>query len=271
MTPLNTLQTDFQTFLLRGDERLLQRVTGTARVDARTRAGIYYEAYRLRLLEALDSNYPVLHAWVGGAEFERLGLAYLNVYPSRHFSIRYFGQHLPAYMAAEICRDRPYLGEMAALEWALSEAFDAADDSFVRIEEMAELPPEAWPGMRFRLHASVRRLDLLWNVPAIWTPLHALVEAGEEGEEPASKIPAPAAADVPQPWLIWRQALRTYFRSLSVAEAWAIDAAAQGSTFAEICEGLTEWIEPEQVSLHAAGLLKRWITDGLIGALESHQ
>ena len=58
-------------------------------------------------------------------------------------------------------------------------------------------------------------------------------------------------------WVIWRQELKTYFRSLPVDEAWAIDTAVAGGTFTEICEGLTEWIDAQNVAVHAAGLLKQ--------------
>lgn len=254
MSPLHGLQADFQSFLLRGDERMLDRVVGSAKVSTPRRLAIYYDAYRLRLLEALDSNYPILHAWMGDDEFEKLGLAYLEAHPSTHFSIRYFGHRLSEHLAsAETNRDKPYLSEMAALEWAMSEAFDAPDSPGVGLDAMASLPPEAWPEMRLALHASVRRLDLRWNVPAIWKAIK---------EEQAPEEPRGDAW--PQPWLVWRQDLKIFFRSLSVDEAWAIDAAHTGKTFAAICEGLCEWIDAQNIALHAAGLLKRWITDGMI-------
>jgi hypothetical protein len=254
MSPLHGLQADFQSFLLRGDERMLDRVIGNAKVSAPRRLAIYYDAYRLRLLEALDSNYPVLHAWMGNDEFEKLGLAYLEAHPSTHFSIRYFGHRLCEFLAsAETYRDKPYLGEMAALEWAMSEAFDAPDSPGVGLDAMASIPPEAWPEMRLALHASVHRLDLRWNVPAIW-------KAIKEDQAPEE----PSASEWPQPWLVWRQDLKIFFRSLSVDEAWAIDAARAYEPFASICEGLVEWIDAQNVALHAAGLLKRWTIDGMI-------
>ena len=254
MSPLKDLQADFKSFLLRGDERMLDRVIGSAKVSAPRRLAIYYDAYRLRLLEALDSNYPVLHAWMGDDEFEQLGLAYLEAHPSTHFSIRYFGHRLSEYLAsAETYRDKPYLAEMAALEWAMSEAFDAQDSPVVGLDAMASIPPEAWPEMRMALHASVRRLDLRWNVPAIWKTIKEEQAPGEV-----------AAGEWPEPWLVWRQDLKIFFRSLSVDEAWAIDAARAYEPFASICEGLFEWIDAQNVALHAAGLLKRWMIDGMI-------
>jgi hypothetical protein len=257
MSPLKGLQADFKSFLLRGDERMLGRVVGSAKVSAPRRLAIYYDAYRLRLIEALDSNYPVLHAWMGDDEFEQLGLAYLEAHPSTHFSIRYFGHRLSEYLAsAENYRGKPYLAEMAALEWAMSEAFDAPDSPVVGLDAMASIPPEAWPEMRMALHASVRRLDLRWNVPAIWKTIKEEQAPGE-----------PAAGKWPQPWLVWRQDLKIFFRSLSVDEAWAIDAVRQDETFASICEGLVEWIDAQNVALHAAGLLKRWMIDGMITSI----
>ena len=254
MSPLKGLQADFKSFLLRGDERMLDRVVGSAKVSAPRRLAIYYDAYRLRLIEALDSNYPVLHAWMGDDEFEQLGLAYLEIHPSTHFSIRYFGDRLSDYLAsAETYRDQPYLAEMAALEWAMSEAFDAPDSSIVSLDTMASIPPEAWPEMRLALHASVHRLDLRWNIPAIW-------KAIKEDQAPEE----PRAGEWPQPWLVWRQDLKIFFRSLSVDEAWAMDAARAYEPFASICEGLVEWIDAQNVALHAAGLLKRWMIDGVI-------
>ena len=287
MNRLLGLQSDFQAFLLNGDERMLNRVAGTAKVSAPARLAIYYDAYRLRLLEALDRNYPVLHAWLGDEAFERLGLAYLATHPSAHFSIRYFGHRLPEYLTtAKDWRDRPYLGEMAALEWALSEAFDAEDSSIMKLEDMAAIPPDAWPEMRFHFHASVCRLNLNWNVPVIWKAINQAIAAekngaacrGESSATPSlfqeegrgrddhliTDVTAPIAAEHPQSWLIWRRDLKTFFRSLSVDEAWALDAARSGDSFAGICEGLCEWIDAPNVAMHAAGLLKRWITESLI-------
>jgi len=82
-------------------------------------------------------------------------------------------------------------------------------------------------------------------------------------------VPAPLESDYPQAWLVWRQDLKTWFRSLSVDEAWALDAARTGESFATICEGLCEWIDARNVALHAAGLMKQWITDGIVSGIES--
>jgi hypothetical protein len=289
MNALTDLQSDFQAFLLDGNARMLDRVAGTAKVSAETRLAIYYDAYRLRLLEALASNYPVLRAWIGEEEFETAAIAYLAAHPSRHFSIRWFGHLLPEFLAATPpWQDKSSLAEMAALEWALSEAFDAEDGTIIGVEDMAGIPADAWPDMRLHFHPSAQRLDLRWNVPILWKAINqnldvekntascrgetsATPSAGKEQREDApavADVPALMQGDYPQAWLVWRQDLKTWFRSLSVDEAWALDAAMTGENFAAICEGLCEWIDAQNVALHAAGLMKQWITDGIVSGID---
>lgn len=290
MSALTDLQSDFQAFLLDGNERMLGRVAGTAKVSAEQRLAIYYDAYRLRLLEALASNYPVLRAWIGTEEFENIGITYLTAHPSRHFSIRWFGHQLAEFLAATPpWRDQPHIVEMAALEWALSEAFDAENGTVMGVEDMAGVPADAWPDMRLHFHPSAQRLDLRWNAPVIWKAVNQNLDveknsdscrgetsampvaAGEQRKDmPAvADVPAPMETEYPQAWLVWRQDLKTWFRSLSVDEAWALDAARSGENFATICEGLMEWIDAQNVALHVAGLMKQWITDGIVSEIDS--
>jgi hypothetical protein len=190
----------------------------------------------------------------GDEEFDRLARAYIDAQPSAFRSLRWFGNRLSEFLRATTpYSDYPVYAEMAAFEWAMSDAFDAADSRVAAIDDMAVLPPDVWPGLVFAPHASVQRLDLRWNVPTVWGAISA-------NEEP----PALEENDYPIAWLIWRHDLLTYFRSLSVDEAWAVNAMQRGETFATICEGLTEWIDAQNVAVHAAGMLKQWLEDGLI-------
>jgi hypothetical protein len=65
-------------------------------------------------------------------------------------------------------------------------------------------------------------------------------------------------------WLLWRQELTTYFRSLSVTEAKALDAARDGWPFGELCALLCDELGETQAPLQAATLLRGWIDAGLI-------
>lgn len=254
MSTLEKIQNDFHRYVLGGESPIQSQVVGTERVNATTRLAIYGNAYHARLIEALDANYPALHGWLGDEQFRQLALAYIDARPSQHYSIRWFGHRLPAFMAdSPPWRDDAFSNEFVRFEWAMSEAFDAADAPLVTATDMTQLAPTDWPGLRLTFHASLRRLDLRWNVAPIW---HALTR---------DKKPD-AAHDSGDPigWLVWRQQLTLFYRSLETDEAWALDAARGGASFADICEGLCEWNEPEGVAVRAAGFLRQWISDGLI-------
>lgn len=254
---LRDLQQRFVAYLLQGDPGLRAEVVGHAPLGTDERLGIYGEAYRLRLLEALAVDFPAVRALVGEQAFERLGLDYIAHHPSRHFSIRYFGASLSRFLAEHgVYRDRPYLAEMAAFEWSLGEVFDAADRLTITLEQMAAVPPPAWAEMRLRFHPTLRRLDLHWNVAPVWT---ALVQEG--GSYSLTRTEAAVA------WLVWRRDLRSFFRSLGPEEAWALDAARRGKPFGEWCIGLCQWVGEEQAAAQAARLLRTWVVDGLVTAV----
>jgi len=257
---LRHLQEGFQTYILHRAGAFQEQIIGTEDVAARERLEIYAEAYRLRLLEALETDFIALHAFLGPDRFDEVGRAYIDNYPSDHFSLRYFGRHLSKFLTTTApYKDNPLLAELAAFDWALTDAFDAEDGAVAAIEDMAGLPLDAWPTARFVPHSSFRRLDLRWNAPAIW----------KAADQKLDDLPQPEQAHYPIAWAVWRQNLDSYFRSLSVDEAWALDAMARGESFAEICEGLCEWIDAQHVAAHAAGLLKQWLTDGMISEIQT--
>ena len=255
---LPALQDDFQRYLLSLSGTMEKEVVSD-RLDARMRLQIYADAYRLRLLEALETDFVALRAALGCEEFDRIGRAYIDANPSDHYSVRYFGRHLSRFLAeTEPYREQPVLADIARFEWAMTDAFDAQDADISTIADMAAVPPQDWPGLSFTLHPSLQRIELQWNASAIW---HAA-----DKEEP---LPEPEQAEYPVGWMVWRQGLQIYFRSLSVDQAWMLDALREGQSFAQICEGLTEWIDARHVALHAAGLLQQWIEDGLISEIRS--
>jgi hypothetical protein len=248
------LQSRFQRFVLEGGNEISENVTAADSASGAKRLAIYADAYALRLEEALRADYRGLHAVLGDTEFARLTRDYLRAHPSHCRSIRWFGSLLPDFLGAtKDWNQRTLLAEMAHFDWQLSLALDAEDALALRMEHLATLAADDWPALTFRLQSAVSRLDLRWNVPALRNALLA--------EE---VVPDPESHEHPIGWLIWRGELNARFRSLSVHEAWAIDTAASGGSFATICEGLCEWIDPANSAMEAASLLKRWVVDELL-------
>jgi len=258
MSHLRDLQLRFQGYLIDGSPAIEDDIVSTETALAEHRLGAYYNAYRIRLIDALAVDYSALEKYLGREAFENLSLDYLRHYPSQLPSVRWFGQQLPAYLEEfYLGEDAGLVRELARYEWAQATVFDAADSAqLVQLEDMAGFPADTWPALRFEFIAALRWLDLCWNVPQ--------VESALDNGEP---LPEVQASEFPQRWLLWRRDFKTHWRSLEVHEAWAIEQAAGGASFAEICAGLLEWIDAEQVALIAAGFLKQWIGDQMLSRL----
>jgi hypothetical protein len=252
---LAALQRDFQHYLLRGDPAIEARVAGSARVPAQVRLSIYGGAYRGRLAEALAANYSAL-AKLLDEDFAELAQAYVTSHDSPYFSIRYYGADLAGFLATEArYAAAPLLADLARWEWAMTGVFDAADAAPLDAAALARVAPDAWAQLRFQWHPSVTRLDLAWNAPQVWQALT------EDTERPAAAVTAEPTA-----WLMWREGLTTYFRSLTPTEAQALDAARRGWPFGELCELLCERLGDDEAPLAAATFLRGWVAAGLITA-----
>lgn len=259
MSALRERQAQLRAYLLDRDGDIERHIVGTANADAQTRLDIYADGYALRLIECLQKDFPALSALIGDDAFAALARAYIAQYPSRHFSVRYIGARLAEFIHARGDAQATLHAELAAFEWALMNAFDAADTPVAHVANMAAVAPADWPGLRFKCGPSLQRLDLCSHAPTLW-------KAAERGDD-LSTVATRAPSAAPTPWIVWRQDLRVYFRSLTAAEAWALDAICGDADFAELCEGLCEWHAPDAVALQAAGFLKQWLTDGLIERL----
>lgn len=254
LSALAAVQHALQSFVLSGAPDIHSQVARSGQGTPKERLQIYAEGYRLRLVEALEHDFPALHRALGPKGFGQMGRVYIEAFPSQRRSVRWLGEYLATFLRSNRpFSEQPWLSELAAFEWALSTAVDAGNSTTVGVETIAALPPEAWPAMRLVFHPSVQRLDLQWNVAV----LRRSVDEGRSLEKPLRGAG-------PLSWVVWRPVLEPHYRSLEADEAWAVDAARVGGSFEEICAGLCEWLDAQHVSLRAAGLLKGWVTDGLI-------
>lgn len=234
-----------------------RHVVDAGKVGAETRLSIYASGYQLRLVEALGTEFETLKVLAGEAGFDRLCRSFIAAHPSRTPNLRWYGDKLAGHLAstAPFSR-RPVLTETARFEWAIGLAFDAADDPVLAFEDLAAMPPQSWPGLRFTLHASVRWLDLAWNVPDLFQ--------ARDGDT----VLKPRRHRRAYTWCIWRRDLVPRFRKLQADEAWALDAAARGVPFAGICEGLARWVGDDAAALRAASLLRIWINEQMVSAVQ---
>lgn len=251
MRSLKTLQHNLQEYMLNQQTTIFTDVISTTEVTSTTRLDIYRDGYFLRLLDVLINDYPVLKKLIGDDKFIELGTDYIKTTPSTFRSVRWFGKEFSSFLRAQ--KNFPLLQvELTHFEWSLTEAFDAADIPTIDLATMAAVRAQQWPEMTFKLHPSVRRLDLQWNVVKLWH------QAQEE------KPLRPRQQKKLMHWVIYRHHHDVQFYSLPPAEAYMLDAMLAQINFADICEGLCQWIDTKVAATMAASVLKRFIQDGMI-------
>jgi len=263
MSALAELQRGFAARVLRADatDRFAAAIVGSAAAGSDERLHVYEHAYRARLVEVLGNDFPSLRALAGDEAFDRLANEYVAATPSHHFNVRWYGARLAAFLrGAEQWREVPGLADMAALEWAIGLSFDAADEGHVDVDEVARIAPEQWATMGLRLHAAIQRLELRCNV-------------GEIRRAIDHRQDAPALRDlgIAQAWIVSRQEQTVRYRRLDADEAAALDAAANDASFADICDVLCQWHEPDEVALRAATLFRAWVQNQWIAELRLDQ
>jgi len=251
---LDDLQNAFQGRVLAGSPGIEAELVDSDADDFAARLGAYTQGYRSRLVEALGVSYPALKALLGDEEFDAAMRRYIDTVPSRHYSVRYYGATVAEYVGID--RQQPLaqlVADLATWEWLLAEVFDGPDDNPVDAAALAAVPPQAWATVSFRFRGTVRRTVTHSNAVQWWRSLQ------DECETPESFESAPAVQ-----WLVWRQELKTLFRSMDADEAGALDAAVAGASFGALCERIAVSVGAADAPLRAASLLRSWFSEGLV-------
>lgn len=100
MYTLANLQQALQNHLLNEDASITQQLTWPVNGLLAERLAVYANAYRWRLMDALQKEYGLLYTYIGDERFAELSEAYIDKYPSRFYSISDFTKQLPQFLLA---------------------------------------------------------------------------------------------------------------------------------------------------------------------------
>lgn len=251
---LAELQLALQDFLLDKTQNVSALTLETPNFSKQERLQIYHAAYRLRLIDALRNDYPALEAYIGEEEFIRLTTEFIAENPSHHPSLRWLGEKLPDFLRShKHWKERTEIVELVEFEWRQVMTFDAADTSLASVDELRTLPPEQWMTLKLALHPSLQLIHCYSNAPTLWNEL----------TKNKTAIPVELSQET-QAWLMWRENLQVVYRPIDPAEAWALNTFLAQKHFADVCEGLCEWIAAEHVPAQVAQYLQHWINGGLV-------
>jgi hypothetical protein len=240
--------------LLRGDR-------GLAPQD---RLAVYSNAYFHRLLQCLSGDFGALARALGPAAFHDVVKTYLMTHPPSHPSLRYAGRFLASFLetepfAAIFSRRCAYCADLARLEWALCDAFDARDAPVLGREELLAVAPEAWGSLRFETSPSLAVLTLNF-------PVHTIRERFDHEDEEATWDLPPPLEPVQTHVRVWRRKEMVYYRAVPALEAELLRTLQRGEDFGPLCERITREAGAA-AAMHATRFLEAWVSAGLLCAL----
>jgi len=269
---LAELQSLFQAAVLTGDAEdgaLLDVVAPPREADRPTMMGVYVNAYRLRLAEFLDEDFPALRVLLGDDDFEALVEAYIDENPSRLRNARWYTTRLPEFMQeSENWSANALAIGLALFERALTDAYDAADAPAQSIETLAEFSPQDWPRLGFTFHPSLRLIEVAARV----LDAYAAATADEQDEEAAradeddegALEDRPSDASESETIAIWRADLDPAYRQLDPDEHLALFEAMAGQSFGDICQLVAFQNEGQSATERLARFLVTWFSEGLV-------
>jgi hypothetical protein len=138
------------------------------------RLGIYQGMYLLRMEEALESDYPGLKHFLGDRRFFELVRDYVQVFPSRTYTLNRLGDHFPEFVGSLKAglRRRAFCHDLARLELAVAEVFDAEETDALSADAIAAVPEAAWERARLRPITAFRLLALGYPVSDYLQSVH---------------------------------------------------------------------------------------------------
>jgi len=216
-------------------------IAPNSRLTAFERLEIYNRQYWYRVLGALAEDFPALRAVIGGRRFEALSIAYLAEHPSRSFTLRNLGSKLPAWLAAHpehTGRRHRLAVDMAKIEWAFVEAFDAAELAPLTQRQIAALQADS----RLALQPFLQLIALQYPADDLVLELHAgeKRQTSEAGVAQEDNSGAQAAVPKLRPRPTWLAAhrvdLSVYYRRIGREEFQTLIALRSGSPLGEALE-----------------------------------
>lgn len=207
---------------------------------------VYANMYRARLVDALASDYPKLHATLGHDAFHALADDYVRAHPPRSFTLRELGAALAAWL-----RDHPHAwaADLAALERARTEVFDGPDAAPITRDDVLALG-EALPELQLRWIPSHRLVPTGWTVDELWLAIE---------DEQDTCPPVRESRTL----LVWRNDLDVLHRTLEDDEIAIAPLLVDGVHFSALCERLAA-LHGADAASRALALLVRWLDERVI-------
>lgn len=226
------------------------------RLSAAQQFAIYADGYRLRLIAAIGSDYPLTRTLLGAEPFDALAGRYAESVPPTSYSLDVYPHAFGGWLADTI--DDRFAGELARLEAAVAVVFMLPDSAPLAPEALTSLSPDAFG-------ASVLRMRTALQLMACDYPVNDWMSAARAGKNPPR--PEPGKTHL----LLVRHHNEVQRLALTAPSYAVLQYLARGMTVGDALEAAIaenpEWME--EVATHLQPWFASWVSNGVFAASEN--
>ncbi len=177
----------------------------------------------------LRSAYPVVAQLIGDEDFDRMATDFWHRHPPRRGDLAQWGAALPEFLHANpLLADEPYLGDVAAIEWALHGAALATDQA-ADVASFACLSADGGLDHVLRLASGTALVHSQF-------PIASIALAHLVGEPSLAEAGEKLRNQVAETALVWRQGMRPRLRLCSPGETGLLEALIRGEALGSALE-----------------------------------
>jgi hypothetical protein len=237
-------------------------ISGNDRLSPAEQLEIYREQFWLRHTSSLVEDFPGLCGILGQAEWEKLAEQYLRDFVPESYTLRDLGARLPELIERATWLSHQALClDMARLELAYIDVFDAPDTRPLAPERLTALPEETFGEARLVIAPSVRLLSVRYPVADLRRKLRRQHEGLEGDADESVPIPEPS----PQQLVVYRRDLKLWDMPLSRVAFALLAGLAAGKTLGDAVElAVTSHEAEAEVTANIGAWFQEWTTKGLV-------
>ena len=232
-----------------------QHISGNGRLSPVQQLEIYREQFWLRHTSSLVEDFPGLGGILGQEQWEKLAEQYLTEVTPDSYDLRDLGARLPEVIErADWLPHQALCLDMARLELAYIEVFDARDTPPLAPERLATIPEETFAEARLVIAPSVRLLSVRYPVGNLRRKLRASADE-----------PVPIPDESPQHLVVYRRERQLWDMPVSQVGFTFLAGLAAGKTLGAAAELAASDPEAEaELSTSIGAWLQEWTAKGLV-------
>lgn len=223
-------------------------------LNPRERIQIYRGMYLLRMVEALEIDFPAVAEFLGEESFKSEVTRYVQECPSQSYTLDHLGRRFATYLKDVNCAGKGhFLSDLARLEWSLCLVAIAHDSPTLVMTDLSEIPPDQFAQLQLKPIPALELLSFEHNTNTAYKAWTA------DQEWPDIEVKTTHIVS-------WRNNLQVWRMDLSQAAHSFLSHLIQGRLLGEALDFTIESYGVDEDK--AFGWFHNWVSEGFFAGFE---